>query len=208
MLCWKNSASLGNIEVLKTRACLISTRVLRHVWTTDPVSGDIIDNGAYTIDPDDRINPAVFDHYGHAPLTSDVWNCGREDKTGVDDNKDGTFGVSRYGTITLPQNLRLIESNNLIAQFVSDVYSLNPVAPECHVDAFSSIMYLGNNTIDSPVYQRNGNGDPRGIFSAQDVVAGEYIAFLHYPPTIGTPEIQRYTDPTREFRCCNDIARR
>ena len=139
----------GNIEVLKTRACLISTRVLRHVWTTDPVSGDVIDNGAYTIDPDDRVNPAVFDHTGHAPLTSDVWNCGREPKTGKDENGDGTSGVSRYGTITLPQNLRLIESNNFTAQFVSDVYSLNPVAPECHVDAFSTIMYLGNNTIDT-----------------------------------------------------------
>ena len=187
----------GNIEVLKTRACLISTRVLRHVWTTDPVSGDIIDNGAYTIDPDDRINPAVFDHYGHAPLTSDVWNCGREDKTGVDNNKDGTFGVSRYGTITLPQNLRLIESNNFTAQFVSDVYSLNPVAPECHVDAFSSIMYLGNNTIDTQYIKEMGMVTREAY--AQDVAAGEYIAFLHYPPTIGTPEIQRYTDPTREY---------
>ena len=187
----------GNIEVLKTRACLISTRVLRHIWTTDPVSGDVIDNGAYTINPNDRVNPAVFDHKGHAPLTSDVWNCGREDKTGVDNNNDGTFGVSRYGTITLPQNLRLIESNNFTAQYVSDVYSLNPVAPECHVDAFSTIMYLGNNTIDTQYINEMGMVTREAY--AQDVAAGEYITFLHYPPTIGTPEIQRYTDPTREF---------
>lgn len=187
----------GNIEVLKTRACLISTRVLRHIWTTNPVSGDVIDNGAYTVHPTDRINPAVFDHYEHAPLTSDVWNCGREFKTGKDDNGDGTSGVSRYGTITLPQNLRLIESNNFTSQFISDVYSLNPVAPECHVDAFSTIMYLGNNHIDTQ-YINEMEMVTREAY-AQDVAAGEYITFLHYPPTIGTPEIQRYTDPTREF---------
>lgn len=181
----------GNIRVLKTRACWISTQVVRHIWTTGTKEGVMYDNGAYLVDPDDRINPAVFDHYGHAPLTDDVWNCGRGEVTGQQN------GVSRFGTITLPENLELIESHCFTSRNISDVYSLNPKAPECHVDAFSTIMYIGNNTIDDTYIQEMGMVTREAY--AQSVAKGEYITFLHYPPTIGTPEIQRYTDPTRQF---------
>lgn len=181
----------GNIEVLKTRACWISTQVVRHIWTTGSNPDLIYDYGAYTVHPTDRDNPAVFDHYGHAPLTSDVWNCGKSGETYANG------GVPRFGTITLPENLKLIESHCFTARNVSDVYSLNPVAPECHVDAFSTIMYLGNNTIDTQYIQEMGMVTREAY--AQSVAKGEYITFLHYPRGIGTPEIQRYTDPTREF---------
>ena len=181
----------GNIEVLKTRACWISTQVVRHIWTTGSNSDLVYDYGAYTVHPTDRINPAVFDHYGHAPLTSDVWNCGKSGETYA------RGGVPRFGTITLPENLKLIESHCFTARNVSDVYSLNPVAPECHVDAFSTIMYLGNNTIDTQYINEMGMVTREAY--AQSVAKGEYISFLHYPRGIGTPEIQRYTDPTRQF---------
>lgn len=179
----------GNIKKLKTRACYISTQVVRHIWTTGTNPDLIYDNGAYTIDPNDRINPAVFDHYGHAPLSSTVWNCGC--------GYNGIPDVPRYGTITLPEGLELIESNCFTSRNISDVYSLNPVAPECHVDAFSTIMYIGNNTIDTQYINEMGMVTREAY--AQSVAKGEYISFLHYPRGIGTPQVQRYTDPTREF---------
>lgn len=179
----------GNIKKLKTRACWISTQVVRHIWTTGSNSNLIYDYGAYTIDPDNRINPAVFDHTGHAPLSSTVWNCGC--------GYNGSTDVPRYGTITLPEGLELIESHCFTSRNISDVYSLNPVAPECHVDAFSTIMYLGNNTIDTQYINEMGMVTREAY--AQSVAKGEYITFLHYPRGIGTPQIQRYTDPTRQF---------
>ena len=183
----------GNIEVLKTRACWISTQVVRHIWTTGTKSGVLYDNGAYLVnyDKDDPTKnaPGTLDHYGHAPLSSTTWNYGCGNNNIPD--------VPRFGTITLPENLKLIESNCFTSRNISDVYSLNPVAPECHVDAFSTIMYLGNNTIDTQYIKDMGMVTREAY--AQSVSKGEYISFLHYPPTIGTPEIQRYTDPTREF---------
>ena len=171
----------GNIRKLKTRSCLISTRVLRHVWTTGTNENLIYDNGAYTVDSDGK---RVFDHYGYK--SEYPWNC---QATGE--------GTARFGTITLPEKLELIESNCFTAQNISDVYSLNPVAPECHVDAFSTIMYLGNNTIDTDYIVDQGMVTREAY--AQNVMEGQYISFLHYPTNTGTPNIQRYTDPTREF---------
>lgn len=183
----------GNIEVLKTRCCWISTQVVRHIWTTGTKSGVLYDNGAYLVnyDKDDpeKNAPGTLDHTGYAPLSSTVWNSGC--------GNNGIPDVPRFGTITLPENLKLIESHCFTSRNISDVYSLNPVAPECHVDAFSTIMYLGNNTIDTQYIKDMGMVTREAY--AQSVSKGEYISFLHYPPTIGTPEIQRYTDPTREF---------
>ncbi len=171
----------GNIENLKTRSFWISNQVLRHIWTTGTTEHMRYDNGAYL--HDDHENP---DHYGHAPLDDTRWNCG-----------NGTQNPARYGTITLPENLKLIESHVFTARSVSDVYVLAKVAPECHVDAFSTIMYMGNNTIDTQ-YTNNQGMITRWSYAQGDANA-EYIAFLHYPRECGTPEIQRYTDPTREY---------
>ena len=174
----------GNIEVLKTRACYISTNVLRHIWTTGTTEHMVYDNGAYLV-PAAGEDPVV-DHYGHAPLESTVWNAGNRPENNP-----------RYGTITLPEGLKLIESHNFTARSVSDVYVLSKTAPECHVDAFSTIMYLGNNTIDTQYIIEQGMVTRQAY--AQSVALGEYIAFLHYPRECGTPDIQRYTDPTREY---------
>ncbi len=171
----------GNIENLKTRSFWISNQVLRHVWTTGKTEHMRYDNGAYL--HDDHNTP---DHYGHAPLDDPDWNNGK-----------GTQDPARYGTITLPENLKLIESHCFTARSVSDVYVLAKVAPECHVDAFSSIMYMGNNTIDTE-YTNNQGMITRWSYAQGDAKA-EYISFLHYPRECGTPEIQRYTDPTRKY---------
>lgn len=171
----------GNIKVLKTRACYISTQVLRHIWTTGETEHMVYDNGTYLVSDPDNV-----DHKGHAPLDDNTWNCGKTPE-----------GAPRYGTITLPEGLTLIESQNFTARSVSDVYVLAQTAPECHVDAFSTIMYLGNNTIDTQYIQQQGMVTRQAY--AQSVEKGEYITFLHYPRQCGTPNIQRYTDPTREY---------
>ncbi len=178
----------GNIQYIKTRAFNSSQQVLRHVWTTGTTDHMVYDNGAYlrsTRDQFDEDGNFNVDHYGYADLNSEVWNCGKSAQD-----------APRYGTITLPENLKLIESNCFSCRSVSDVYVLAKVAPECHVDAFSSIMYMGNNTIDE-------NGAASGMITrwsyAQGDATAEYITFLHYPRECGTPEIQRYTDPTRDY---------
>ena len=168
----------GNIEYIKTRSFWISNQVMRHIWTTGTTEHMRYDNGAYL-----RSNHDEPDHYGHAPLDDENWNNGK-----------GKREPARYGTITLPENLKLIESHCFTARSVSDVYVLAKVAPECHVDAFSTIMYMGNNTIDGEV-----NGMITRWSYAQGDADAEYICFLHYPRECGTPEIQRYTDPTREY---------
>lgn len=171
----------GNIENLKTRSFWISNQVLRHVWTTGTTEHMRYDNGAYL-----RSNHDEPDHYGHAPLDDENWNNGKANNS-----------PARYGTITLPENLKLIESHVFTSRSVSDVYVLAKVAPECHVDAFSTIMYIGNNTIDTQ-YTANQGMITRWSYAQGDANA-EYITFLHYPRECGTPEIQRYTDPTREY---------
>lgn len=171
----------GNIKVLKTRACYISTNIMRHIWTTGETEHMVYDNGTYLVSDPDNV-----DHKGHAPLDDNTWNCGKTPE-----------GAPRYGTITLPEGLTLIESHNFTARSVSDVYVLAQTAPECHVDAFSTIMYLGNNTIDTQYIQEQGMVTRQAY--AQSVAKGEYITFLHYPRECGTPDIQRYTDPTREY---------
>ena len=171
----------GNIEYIKTRSFWISNQVLRHIWTTGTTEHMRYDNGAYL--HDDHDTP---DHYGHAPLDDPNWNNGK-----------GKQDPARYGTITLPENLKLIESHCFTARSVSDVYVLNKTAPECHVDAFSTIMYMGNNTIDTQ-YTANQGMVTRWSYAQGDADA-EYISFLHYPRESGTPDIQRFTDPTREY---------
>lgn len=171
----------GNIEYIKTRSFWISNQVMRHIWTTGTTEHMRYDNGAYL--HDDHENP---DHLGHAPLDDPNWNNGK-----------GKQDPARYGTITLPENLKLIESHCFTARSVSDVYVLNKTAPECHVDAFSTIMYMGNNTIDTEYTNRQGMVT-RWSYAQGDAVA-EYICFLHYPRESGTPDIQRFTDPTREY---------
>ena len=172
----------GNIEYIKTRAFYNSVQCLRHIWTTGTktlaegeVDHTIYDNGAYLMS-----NQSTADHYGHAPLDDGTWNC--------------QGSTPRYGTITLPPNLKLIESNVFSSKYVKDVYVLSTTAPECHVDAFPVSMYSAHGTIQGVV---NGMVTRESYCNNKD--DGSFVTMLHYPRETTDPNIQRYTDPTREY---------
>ena len=183
----------GNITTIRTRAFMSTP--LYHVWTTvgenDPVvthEGEDVtkyDNGVWlkeqreaykAMAADEKVMPEGVTGYQDLSLTTnDYW----------------------YGTYTLPAGLELIESRAFAntQTYIKDVYCLSIKAPECHVDAFSTGGYIANNSM---------NGEPvDGIITrdayAKDVIAGTWITMLHYPRESTTPDIQRYTDVTRDY---------
>lgn len=170
----------GNIQVIKTRA--FQNVRLDHVWTTGNASDIRYDNGIYVLESGEEKM-----HEGYLSYASQK-----------SQDMDGTYYL--YGTYTLPENLRLIESNAFCYENdakVKDVYVLAIVTPECHVDAFSTIMYTGNNTFDSQSISSDGIVTREAYVQSRS--RHNYITMLHYPRECGTPYIQRYTDPTREY---------
>ncbi len=170
----------GNIQIIKTRA-FQNTR-LDHVWTTGNESDIRYDNGIYVLENNEEVMHEGYLSYA-SPNSSSM---------------DNTYYL--YGTYTLPSNLKLIESNAFCYENdakVKDVYVLAIETPECHVDAFSTIMYTGNNTFDSQSISSDGIVTREAY--VQSRARHNYITMLHYPRECGTPYIQRYTDPTREY---------
>ncbi len=166
----------GNIMYIKTRAFTMQS--LDHIWTTGDDSNTVYDNGVYLKGDE---NP----HTGVLPRTVD---------TSLDNIGEGSV---LYGTYTLPAGLKLIESHAFKQDnsHVKDVYALSIEAPECHVDAFGPNFYHANNTI---------SGQPvDGIITREaysnNPANGTYVTMLHYPRECTTPDIQRYTDVTREY---------
>lgn len=160
----------SNIETIRTRAFW----TIDYVWTTsganDPEGNNTrLDNGTqYTIDGE-----VVY------ASTDEDFDYNREPVS---------------GTYTFSSNLKLIERNAFAntRPHVKDVYVLNTVAPECHVDAFNPAMYLGNGGY-SPVITD-------GIITRDSYKnGGSWITMLHYPRQTTDPQIQRYTDPTRDY---------
>lgn len=98
------------------------------------------------------------------------------------------------GSYTFSANIELIESGAFAntRPHVKDVYVLNKFAPECHVDAFNTVMYLGNGGY-APVITE-------GIITRDSYQNnGFWITMLHYPRQTVSPDVQRYTDPTRDY---------
>lgn len=163
----------GNFEYIKTRAFNSNGNNSRiaYIWTTGTDTDVKYDNGA--------VFTAGGDFICH-------------DEEGYERN--GCL----YGTFTLPPNLKLIERFAFGSSItVHDVYVLNETAPECHVDAFSSDMYVGNNTY-------NSSSIVDGIITRDAYIQGDassyrFTTMLHYPRETGTPNTQRYTDPSREY---------
>jgi hypothetical protein len=161
----------GNIENIKTRA--FKSAPLMHVWTSGTDETIVYDNGAVTAVDSDGKETIVKGQmaYGSKPL---------------------------YGTYTLPANLKLIESRAFsnTEPHVKDVYVLAINAPECHVDAFNTVMYCANNA-----YDRTAIKD--GIITRDAYInsksAYTWMTMLHYPRECTTPAIQQYTDPTRDY---------
>jgi len=162
----------GNIKYIKTRA--FQQVNLYHVWTTGSNEDIRYDNGVIT-GFDAEKNPIT--EYGQLPLTAET---------------------PKYGTITLPSGLKLIESGAFqYSTHCKDLYVLSIEAPECHVDAFSTVMYVANDAFDQDEVAREG------IISREayrnNPTDYTWMTLLHYPRECTTPQVQRYTDPTRDY---------
>ena len=176
----------SNIQAIRTRAFY----TIDYVWTTGSTTADPegdntkLDNGAKLSDGTAvsallyvngayKENPAFLDSYYTADYS----------------------GVDGGGTYTFGSTLKLIET----AAFantqpnVSDVYVLNTTAPECHVDAFNTVMYTGNGGYNS------AKVSSEGIITRDAYYNNRWITMLHYPRQTTDPQIQRYTDPTRSY---------
>lgn len=171
----------ANIENIRTRAFASPTHNLVHVWTTGTNDDIIYDNGAWITDgTNDKTPENDVRHFGMSAI----------------DEYDGVNNVT-YGTYTFSENLKLIESNAFSTGYrVKDVYNLAVNAPECHVDAFTSVMYNGFNTYDQSAITE-GIIDREAYTGSK--TARMYMTMLHYPRECQTPNVQRYTDPTREY---------
>lgn len=156
----------SNIKVIRTHFA----QSVDHIWTTaasGDISGTIYDNGAYkTKDSEPTLGYSKF-----------------------------TFsGLEPYGTYTLSSNLELIESCAFYntTPHVKDVYVLAKEAPECHVDAFNTAMYVASGGYNPTITD--------GVITRDSYVNGSsWITMLHYPRECVTPNVQRYTDPTRKY---------
>lgn len=161
----------SNIEYIRAYAF---TGSLDHIWTTAGSASyedeyTKYDNGAYTVNGDEETV-----HYGY---------------------KEG-YAAYTYGTYTFSSNLKLIESHAFANSTpnVKDVYVLALEAPQCHVDAFNTVMYYGNNGYDQNLINE------QGIVTRDAYKNGNaWITMLHYPKQVKAPHLQRYTDPTRQY---------
>lgn len=174
----------GNIKYIKTRAFAGTSGTGRmcYIWTTGPDASVKYDNGAAFVNGDETtwkyMNNAGE---GNVAMTASDYN------------------QFQYGTFTLPAGLELIERFAFSqSTSVSDVYVLNPVAPECHVDAFNCTMYLANNTLQ-PKYIKDGIVTREAYRNDESGTEYKFVTILHYPRETTDPNIQRYTDPTREY---------
>ena len=181
----------GNIEVIKTRA--FAGAGVNYIWTTGPDATVRYDNGATFITNAGKENEVRTQRYktqvGENYTATENFDPTVEYPV-FQDGDDNSFN---YGTFTLPAGLRLIERYAFYSSTsVSDVYILNPVAPECHVDAFNSSMYREEEDED-------GNKIKIITREAYNNGINQPMAMLHYPEDTTDPNIQRYTDPSRQY---------
>lgn len=174
----------GNIEYIKTRAFASASGTGRmcYIWTTGSDPNGKYDNGAAFVNGEET--------------TMKYMNNTAEGNVAMTESDYNQF---QYGTFTLPANLRLIERWAFAgSDRVSDVYVLNATAPECHVDAFNCVMYVGNNALQTQ-YIKDGIVTREAYRNDASGTEYKYVSILHYPRETTDPDIQRYTDPTREY---------
>ena len=166
----KNICIPYNIEIIGARA-FYGLNYLNHVTTTDE-DGKPIDYG-----------------YDKTYVLTDLKDeAGNPYKDQVLNSKDVD---TEAGSMAFSANLDEIDSYAFgVASWVKDVYVLADKAPACHVNAFSSKMYVGNSG-----YSPNG-----GITRADFINGDSWITMLHYPKEIqGHDEEKLYTDVTRDY---------
>ena len=176
----------GNIKYIKTRAFFQGH--IDHIWTTSNEVGDrgrtdlAYDNGIMTLD-DELLT--INSEPTSAPLPYE------------------SYDQYKWGTYTLPSNLQLIErfafgGHNKQDGHVKDLYVLNVHAPECHVDAFPSLMCAGNlAALNQEVIRDNGIISRDAYTNNPDEYS--WVTILHFPRESTTPDIQRYQDVTRKY---------
>lgn len=110
-----------------------------------------------------------------------------------------------YGTMTLPYGLTFIGSYAFGgATHLHDVYMLNQQAPQCNVDAFTSIAYTANNSYDPTLVQATGRVERDSYQNGKD--AGTFMAVLHFPKECyKTDAAKLYTDVTREYTIASNL---
>ena len=167
----------STVKVMKSGS-LFGSAMLCHVWTDGDNSNKRYDNGAVTA----------------------VAADGTETKVYADDIVDQT---PLYGTWTLPASLTHIETIITGAEHVKDLYVLGTTAPVCEVDAFGSRMYLANNGYTVPSDQKIISRDY--YYSNTSGKPYTWTTMLHYPTETVAPELQRYTDPTREYTAATGL---
>lgn len=189
----------SNIQAIRTRAFY----TIDYVWTTP----DAFASGSTTADPegsntrlDNGASLSVDGGTTFVETSALVYNKQthkyEENPAFLDSYYTANYGTENGGgTYTFGSTLKLIET----AAFantqpnVKDVYVLNTTAPECHVDAFNTVMYTGNGGYNS------AKVDSEGIITRDAYYNGRWITKLHYPRQTTDPNIQRYTDPTRSY---------
>ena len=173
----------SNIFVIRTRAFYTMDYVWTNSGTADPEGTNTrLDNGTQYKENNvvgEKVYATQYDANTH--------------KFVENPNFDYTK-VCYGGTYTFGSSIKMIETAAFAntQPHVKDVYVLNTTAPECHVDAFNTVMYCGNGgynpVITNGIITRESYGNN-----------GFWITMLHYPRQTGTPNTQRYTDPTREY---------
>lgn len=102
-------------------------------------------------------------------------------------------------TATFSANLKMIETGafSLVKNF-KDVYCLGKDAPQCQRWAFDTDLTFGNNG-----FNRTADGlITRENFYTSDATKEapkQWIAVLHFPSGCSSKQIEKYTDPTREY---------
>lgn len=182
----------SNIQAIRTRAFY----TIDYVWTT----ADAYATGSTTSDPEGnntRLDNGAKLSNGTAVRALLYVNGKYKENPGFQNScyTADYSGVDGGGTYTFGSTLKLIETGAFAntQPNVSDVYVLNKIAPECHVDAFNTVMYTGNGGYNSAKVKSDG------IITRDAYYNGRWITMLHYPRQTTDPQIQRYTDPTREY---------
>ena len=93
-------------------------------------------------------------------------------------------------TMVISKNMKLIETGAFgNVEKIVDVYCLGNEAPEAQRWAFNTTMTYGNSGFSpSPAITRKNYNN-----------GGKPISVLHFPTTCTAEQIEKYTDPTREY---------
>ncbi len=184
----------SNIRAIRTRAFY----TIDYVWTTPNATVSLDPEGPNTkLDNGAKVKKKGGTEYEAISALIIDPETGKyiENPDFTDDYYVGSYEtINGGGTYTFGSSIKLIETAAFAntQPHVTDVYVLNTVAPECHVDAFNTVMYTGNGGY-LPV-------EGQKIITRKNYFNnGFWITMLHYPRQTTTPNVQRYTDPTRSY---------